>query len=184
MTFKYCWIWLQILSETNCKFCQISKLYTPNTRKYGPEITPYLDTFHTVGAFAKIVNGFQHHKKCHLIRLTALKIRLCNKVFIGVFTNIANIVTRNLKIHQPNGPFYEHMLRVKLYQNSSFSLKCKQTKISAAKLLWTSFLPFYVINISFSFFPLSRCKYARLCQKDYNSSNKHKLALYQTQSGR
>ena len=28
---------------------EIYSIFSPNTGKYGPEITPYLDTFHTVG---------------------------------------------------------------------------------------------------------------------------------------
>ena len=36
-------------------FSQISLCSSPNTGKYGPEITPYLDTFHTVLMFISII---------------------------------------------------------------------------------------------------------------------------------
>ena len=31
-------------------------VFTPNTEKYGPEITPYLDTFHAVYGSLRVVD--------------------------------------------------------------------------------------------------------------------------------
>ena len=46
------------------KYGVISGLYIPvlslNTGKYGPEITPYLDTFHAVMDISEYVIGFFH----------------------------------------------------------------------------------------------------------------------------
>ena len=32
-------------------------VFSPNTRKYGPEITPYFDTFHVVTILQLVLNG-------------------------------------------------------------------------------------------------------------------------------
>ena len=34
-------------------------VFSPNTRKYGPEKTPYLDTFHAVGSFQLTSLGYR-----------------------------------------------------------------------------------------------------------------------------
>ena len=53
---------------------KINKLFSPNTGKYRPEITPYLDTFHSVLNFVysshvKLVLGgsLKIFQECHLI---------------------------------------------------------------------------------------------------------------------
>ena len=43
-------------------------LFTPNTRKYGPEKTPYLDTFHAVIAAESNLHNYKNHSKVKRMR--------------------------------------------------------------------------------------------------------------------
>ena len=57
---SFCIICLALREKCpNSKYADISGLYfpvfSPNTEKYGPEITPYLDTFHAGCIFEKIM---------------------------------------------------------------------------------------------------------------------------------
>ena len=91
--------------------------------------------------------------------------------------------------HGPNCPFYALILRTKLYQNPFFFVvhqNVNKSKNRAARTVYGPiFFPFYVFIIrcySFS------CQGANIAGCNcaiigLNLSQKHKLALYKTQSG-
>ena len=90
---------------------------------------------------------------------------------------------------EPNGPFYAHMLRTKLYQNPFFftgNQNVNKPKSRAARTVYGPiYSPFYKIIVSFfSFF----CENANKTRSNCaiiacNLSKKHKLTHYKTQNG-
>ena len=65
---------------------KIYGVFSPNTGKYGPEITPYLETFHTVAILRP--KAFIFTKELHLIRLTGFQIRLLHDKNICLYISI------------------------------------------------------------------------------------------------
>ena len=47
-------------------------VYSPNTGKYGPEITPYLDAFHNSESIKRLINKNANVSKCFRYRLQIL----------------------------------------------------------------------------------------------------------------
>ena len=73
----------------------MSLVFSPNAGKYGPEITPYLDTFHAVSYTRKTLvcaNTIQQRKNIFFVTPIA-------EMLISCFVEAFNIVSKRKQIH-------------------------------------------------------------------------------------
>ena len=72
---------------------RIQSVFSPNTGKYGPEITPYLDTFHAVKV-TRIRSIYQYF--VHLLNKVITWLTLVSTKAVSVFKPNAILLQRNL----------------------------------------------------------------------------------------
>ena len=69
-------------------------VFSPNARKYGPEITPYLDTFHAVCYFnystITFITKVNYHRPMINVPITAQKMKFSIKDFFSQCDQILN----------------------------------------------------------------------------------------------
>ena len=59
---------IQCVIQTLTLFYRVTASFGLNTGKYGPEITPYLDTFHAVGIFGNY-QRLPERKLCDVVEI-------------------------------------------------------------------------------------------------------------------
>ena len=84
------------------KYGVISGLYfhvvSPNTGKYGPEINPYLDTFHAVNTMKIVRTIFRSLFEDSTISTKFLKSHICNTFCIEIITLLGILTIKDWRI--------------------------------------------------------------------------------------